>query len=182
MKRIEAIQRLAQRDLAALSPEQRASVFLDWWFIGADDAQYAGLPERLKKMLSQSDQPDDPTLPLYDPLLQSALEYAYTGVCNVYLSMRLGLLGIEATIDGDVDQMAACPCCGYLSLSANGNYEICRVCFWEDDGTTAAQRYSGPNHMMLGDARLNFLRLGAVTEASRQYVLPDGKERYGLNR
>ena len=28
-----------------------------------------------------------------------------------------------------------CPCCGYktLSESASGTYEICEICFWEDD-------------------------------------------------
>lgn len=180
MKRNEAIQRLAQNDLVALSREQRASVLLDWWFIDADDPDYALFPLDLKRLLSQSDQPDDPALPLYDPLLQLALEYAYKGVLNSYLSMRLLLVGIEASIEGEADPMAACPCCGYLSLPENGNYDICHVCFWEDDGTTAAESYSGPNHMTLSDARQNFRRLGAVTEANRQHVLPDGKERYGL--
>ena len=28
----------------------------------------------------------------------------------------------------------ACPCCGYPTLSERGRYEICGLCFWEDDG------------------------------------------------
>lgn len=27
-----------------------------------------------------------------------------------------------------------CPCCRYVTLRARGGYEICKVCFWEDDG------------------------------------------------
>ena len=27
-----------------------------------------------------------------------------------------------------------CPCCGSLTLPAGGQYELCPVCFWEDDG------------------------------------------------
>ena len=27
-----------------------------------------------------------------------------------------------------------CPCCGYLTLDERGGYEICPVCYWEDDG------------------------------------------------
>ena len=28
-----------------------------------------------------------------------------------------------------------CPCCGYFTFEdkPNGNYDICPVCFWEDD-------------------------------------------------
>lgn len=33
------------------------------------------------------------------------------------------------------DGRFTCPCCGYRTLSeAPGNYEICKVCSWEDDG------------------------------------------------
>ena len=28
----------------------------------------------------------------------------------------------------------ACPCCGFLTLPSRGGYDICPVCFWEDDG------------------------------------------------
>ena len=74
----------------------------------------------------------------------------------------------------------ACLCCGYLTLSErpSGTFEICPVCFWEDDGTLEASSGSGPNHMTLGEARANFRRLGAVTERVVAFVLPDGKERY----
>lgn len=54
------------------------------------------------------------------------------------------------------------------------------MCFWEDDGTTEADSRSGPNHQTLRDARENFQRIGAVTDAERRYVLPDGKERYAF--
>ncbi|MFF1770133.1 CPCC family cysteine-rich protein [Streptomyces sp. NPDC058249] len=30
-----------------------------------------------------------------------------------------------------------CPCCGFLTLDERGSYEICPVCFWEDDGQDA---------------------------------------------
>ncbi len=30
-----------------------------------------------------------------------------------------------------------CPCCDYISLPERGNYLICRICFWEDDGRTS---------------------------------------------
>jgi len=64
------------------------------------------------------------------------------------------------------------------NLSERGEYDICRVCFREDDGTLEASAYSGPNHMTLGAARANFSKLGAVTEREVAFVLPDGRERY----
>jgi hypothetical protein len=41
-----------------------------------------------------------------------------------------------------------CPCCGYRTLSERGGYEICSVCFWEDDGQDdhdAEEVRGGPN-------------------------------------
>lgn len=31
------------------------------------------------------------------------------------------------------EQLFPCPCCGNLTLSEPGEYEICPVCQWEDD-------------------------------------------------
>jgi hypothetical protein len=28
----------------------------------------------------------------------------------------------------------ACPCCQAKTLSERGGYDICQICFWEDDG------------------------------------------------
>ena len=53
-----------------------------------------------------------------------------------------------------------CPCCGYLTLSERGAYEICYLCNWEDDGqddSRADERRGGPNQdYSLTEARLNF--------------------------
>jgi len=51
-----------------------------------------------------------------------------------------------------------CPCCGYPTLGERGGYEICNVCFWEDDGQDdidADETWGGPNgSMSLSDGRL----------------------------
>ncbi len=26
-----------------------------------------------------------------------------------------------------------CPCCGYKTLAGSGNYDLCPICYWEDD-------------------------------------------------
>jgi hypothetical protein len=59
-----------------------------------------------------------------------------------------------------------CPCCDYVSLPERGNYLICPVCFWEDDGQDIDQldEPSGPNHITLREGRANFERFGACEE------------------
>jgi hypothetical protein len=61
-----------------------------------------------------------------------------------------------------------CPCCGCRTLGARAEYEICPVCFWEDDGQDdpdADAVRGGPNgSLSLTAARANYLRCGACAE------------------
>ena len=73
-----------------------------------------------------------------------------------------------------------CPCCGYQTLSARGIYDICQVCFWEDDGQddeTAGEVWGGPNgDLSLTQARKNFMAFGASSQKHISKVrnpLPD---------
>lgn len=178
MTRDEAIELLVQQDIDQLSPGRREALLLDWWSIDACDPDYDDLPDLLKLAIARTDQPEDSSSPLFDPLLRLALRGQYVGVINSYLKSRVANLGRDEVIHGGVEELAPCPCCGYRSLQERGAYEICRVCFWEDDGTMDSDHVSGPNHMTLRDARLNVQHFGAVTEHARQHVLPDGKERF----
>ena len=56
-----------------------------------------------------------------------------------------------------------CPCCDFISLAERGNYLICKVCFWEDNGQDIDEldEHSGPNHITLREARSNFKEFGA---------------------
>ena len=58
----------------------------------------------------------------------------------------------------------ACPCCGYETIDGRGNYDICTICWWEDDGQDnhdANIARGGPNSILsLTRARLNFLEHG----------------------
>lgn len=69
--------------------------------------------------------------------------------------------------------MHQCPCCDYFTLERRGEYSICRVCFWEDDGLDieTLDKHSGPNHMSLREGRENFSRIGACDEAALAHVL-----------
>ena len=53
-------------------------------------------------------------------------------------------------------------------------WEICPVCFWEDDGQDdprADEVFGGPNgSLSLSEARRNFQAFGAIDERSKQFV------------
>lgn len=85
----------------------------------------------------------------------------------------------------------ACPCCGCLTLEERGGYDICPVCFWEDDayiiikdGKIKGVRVdhevsnddlldvpSGANHgMTLREGHENYRKIGACEESMRKHV------------
>jgi hypothetical protein len=85
-----------------------------------------------------------------------------------------------------------CPCCGFVfvTLAQRGAYEICDVCFWEDDGQDehdVGEIRGGPNHdLSLRKARQNFQEIGACDQRCTRFVraplsheLPDDGTSYG---
>jgi hypothetical protein len=58
-----------------------------------------------------------------------------------------------------------CPCCRSLTLHGRGGFEICPVCWWEDDGQDdhdARVVRGGPNGgISLAEARDNYRRFAA---------------------
>ena len=69
-----------------------------------------------------------------------------------------------------------CPCCGCKTLSERTAFEICEVCFWEDDGDADECR-GGPNgSLSLREARANYLRFGACEESMVENVRPPRPE------
>ena len=124
-------------------------------------------------------EPDDTADPDLDPLVHVSLVEDLYGVTNAYLVQALNQRGITvAQIEGNPEPMFACPCCGYLSLSSSASYEICSVCFWEDDGVRDEHTVSGPNQATLATARQNLAEFGACDLASVDRVDRQARERY----
>ena len=73
-----------------------------------------------------------------------------------------------------------CPCCGCKTLDERGGYDICPVCFWEDDGQDdhdADVVRGGPNgSLSLTQARENYKRIGASEERRLELVRPPRPE------
>lgn len=67
-----------------------------------------------------------------------------------------------------------CPCCGFYTFEhrPNGSYDLCDVCYWEDDPIQLDDPDfdGGANRVSLRTARENFLRFGACEEEVIPYV------------
>ena len=77
-------------------------------------------------------------------------------------------------------QAFPCPCCGNRTLSEPAAFEICPVCFWEDDGqddSDADAVWGGANDdLSLAVARENFKRIGAADPRNLPHVRPPTQE------
>lgn len=67
-----------------------------------------------------------------------------------------------------------CPCCGNRTLHdpERGSFEICPVCFWEDDEIALDEPNTvcGPNSVSLNQARENYRRFKASSIDVLKYV------------
>ena len=67
-----------------------------------------------------------------------------------------------------------CACCGYRTLSDRpGSYEICPLCFWEDDPVQLLDPWyrGGANTVSLVEAQRSFSTIGASEERFRAQVV-----------
>ena len=68
----------------------------------------------------------------------------------------------------------ACPCCGHRTLGELAAYEVCPICYWEDDGQSdedADEVRGGPNgDLSLSQARVNFKQFGASSKEHLKHV------------
>ncbi len=76
--------------------------------------------------------------------------------------------------------MLACPCCLNLTMESRGDYAICPVCFWEDDGSDRMAEWSPVNDMSLAEARANYQRIGACCKAMLPNVRPATEEEWPI--
>jgi hypothetical protein len=69
------------------------------------------------------------------------------------------------------DASSPCPVCGYRTLRG-GPFDVCRVCFWEDDGGRDPAAPSVPNRLTLDQARRNYTAFGACDRRLVHLVRP----------
>ena len=72
-------------------------------------------------------------------------------------------------------QRFPCPCCGYLVFTEPpGSYEVCPICYWEDDAVQLefATNGGGANRVSLVEGQHNFASVGACEERMVAHIRP----------
>ncbi len=180
LTRKSALGRLAAMQAMQLSLEDRESELSEWWSIGPDEPAWMDLPESLRAEMEQEPSPVLGAMSArYLPLITVACRARLRGATNEWISAKIFELGgYSFRVMGDIEPMEACPCCRYRTLSQRGAYEICPVCFWEDDGSSLPEQFSGPNHMTVMEGQLNFAHFGSCSKQERKYIDTDVLEKY----
>jgi len=184
MKRSEALQSIAWRELKKLTREE------------AEDIIRAFFKEPLKPSLREKlnltaimqwethTPPRDlhPGNLIYRPILLDRMTDRFRGATNEYLARYLQTeVGLKVDkVEGEPPDWLPCPVCRYKSLTEVGTWKTCPVCGWNSDPMQEAlpDEPVGSNGLSLNEARQNFARLGAISQAKRAEVDPDGLEKY----
>lgn len=69
--------------------------------------------------------------------------------------------------------LSMCPCCGYATLENVADFDICDICYWEDDGQDfieTSEEFRGPNGVSLSEARKNYIEFGAAEKKDLEHV------------
>lgn len=64
-----------------------------------------------------------------------------------------------------------CPICGFPTLDARGEYELCVICQWEDDGDGDPMIIGPPNYTSMTQARIKIARM--LAEFERTYIIDE---------
>lgn len=161
MKRNQAIEKLALKKLEELSEEERAEqleiMTLEDW---SESQDWELLPKEIRNEFEEGEPIENPNAERYNQVLLIWIKEELQSVTNEFLKENLGIESVE----GKPIELISCPCCGSRTIGERGNYEICKVCWWEDDGQdneSADKVYGGPNYgISLTQGRYNFLTFG----------------------
>jgi hypothetical protein len=106
----------------------------------------------------------------YDEVLFFKFRDQYKGYRNDYLERQTGL----QISTGKPTRLEACPCCGWRTIEKRYDFEICTVCWWEDDGQDNDQTESmigSPNDgLSITNARLNVIRYGIYNSERKDLI------------
>lgn len=184
MKRETAINILAKIRLNSLSLDEREdqikTLMLENW---NSDQAWQQLSNDLRSEFNGETLYEDSNSKRYDPPLLVWIKDELKITTNEFLQSQLGIEKIE----GEIFKMESCPCCGRKTIEKRGDFEICIVCWWEDDGQdnkNADEIWNGPNYeVSLSQARFYFITIG-IYNPKQNYLKEDQeqKEKYPLGR
>lgn len=164
-----ALDLLAEHEMRARTAEERED---DLFCLGvegwSDDAGWRKLQPTVREEIernAEGQEISDPEHPRFDAAIALYFRGRPGAATNEYLLHQVCEIDQTVTaVTGVMPDAEACPCCGRKTIGERGCYEICRVCWWEDDGQDndqADEVLGGPNGgVSLTEARRNFLAHG----------------------
>lgn len=185
MKREDAKKAIAIYELQKLSNKDKREILENnYWFFddkesiieSIKEGRYPAISDKLIETINNTPKP---ILTEESEIL--LIDYKVSGlksVRNLYLQSKLKSIkpDFDEEVTGEEEKAGLCPCCEYYAIGyeEDGLWDICPVCFWENGG-------DGPNHMRLEDAKLNFLKFGAMNEGALKFIDKEAKEKYKKN-
>ncbi len=142
IERSDAIRRLAEAQLPLLGPDDRSETLGELAIETSGGFEFITADQPFDVLCAEikDHAPDDPR---FDPLLMEHIARSHRFASNAYLASELKrVTGAETTVTG-VEPGHPCPCCGLRTLEEMGAYDICPVCWWEDDGADT-RTYANP--------------------------------------
>jgi hypothetical protein len=116
----------------------------------------------------------------YNPLIRRAKK---TNDSNAFIlpskiwSLRVSVVALKwvrhpPIAERSMKNMYPCPCCGYVVHGdPPGSFDICPICFWEDDiSQLRFPEMGGANHVSLIQGQRNFFTIGACEERVVKHV------------
>ena len=165
MDRKQAIKIIATNESKLISKEEREAIIYNIWGLDEQDDEFYMLSDDLRKELLNYEEPqEDITSSKYDLLVEISCTQSYAEFSNKDLARLVSdILQKKILVVGTDPILFECPCCGNKTLSTRGEYDICPICKWEDDGNEVDDAYSSVNHMTLKEGKNNYLLFGSCS-------------------
>ncbi|CAL2104427.1 protein of unknown function [Tenacibaculum sp. 190130A14a] len=131
MNRKEVIEKYISLIIEGYSEDKReeeiTQLLLENW---SNVQGWTNLPDNLQKEFNNGKLDGNFNDKKYNDILKFKLHNDIKGYNNEYLSEATGIIITR----GNACDLIACPCCGYKTLESRNEFDICKICWWEDDG------------------------------------------------
>lgn len=198
MKKSEIICYLSIKKSLSLSLKEIVEFCIYYFHIDCEDFEFYFIPQYFKDIMDEL----DPDALIKNPDLFKSEFYIYLkpalfllantivfesmkDIKNSFLVNELKLNGLETSINDDLSSsLFVCPCCGYSTIK--NLYDICQICFWQDDGVRDQATYSSPNGFTLREGRENFEKYNSIYSDKKfnsdRFNMYERKENYLAER